>query len=90
MNSGGPANATTTASDPSLSSIAKLYPDVAFCRRAEQTGVAPAPPHDDKAREFDDTAGADKSLELARANGWTVVSMKNDWNTMFATLPTAR
>jgi hypothetical protein len=40
--------------------------------------------HDDAEREFDYTAGAEKSLEHAAANGWTVVSVKNDWATVFA------
>jgi phosphoglycolate phosphatase-like HAD superfamily hydrolase len=39
--------------------------------------------HDDKAREFNYTAGAEKSLQLARARGWTIVSMKNDWKSVF-------
>jgi phosphoserine phosphatase len=40
--------------------------------------------HDDAEREFDYTAGAEKSLERAAADGWTVVSVKNDWATVFA------
>ncbi len=40
--------------------------------------------HDDKEREFDYTAGAEKCLELARTKGWTVVSMKHDWTTIFS------
>jgi phosphoserine phosphatase len=40
--------------------------------------------HDDAEREFDYTAGAEKSLERAQADGWTVVSIKNDWTTVFA------
>jgi hypothetical protein len=40
--------------------------------------------HDDKAREFDYVSGAEKSLELAKAQKWTVVSVKNDWKTVFA------
>jgi phosphoserine phosphatase len=40
--------------------------------------------HDDAEREFDYTAGAEKSLETAAAEGWTVVSVKNDWTTVFA------
>lgn len=40
--------------------------------------------HDDADREFDYTAGAEKSLKQAGADGWTVVSMKNDWTTVFA------
>jgi len=39
--------------------------------------------HDDPAREFAYSAGAEKALDAARAQGWTVVSMKDDWNAMF-------
>ncbi len=39
--------------------------------------------HDDKAREFDYVSGAEKSLDLAEAYGWMVVSMKNDWKAVF-------
>jgi len=39
--------------------------------------------HDDAAREFDYVSGAEKSLALAKQYGWTVVSMKNDWNRVF-------
>ena len=39
--------------------------------------------HDDAAREFDYVAGAEKSLELAKQYGWTIVSMKDDWQTVF-------
>ena len=40
--------------------------------------------HDDAEREFDYTAGAEKALERAHAAGWTVISIKNDWATVFA------
>jgi len=40
--------------------------------------------HDDPEREFDYTAGAETSLEAAAAEGWTVVSIKSDWNAVFA------
>jgi len=40
--------------------------------------------HDDPQREFDYTAGAEQSLERAEDEGWTVVSIKNDWATVFA------
>lgn len=43
--------------------------------------------HDDPEREFDYTAGAEKSLEIAAAQGWTVVSMKDDWSRVFADAP---
>ena len=39
--------------------------------------------HDDNEREFAYTAGAEQALEQARENGWIVVSMKNDWATIF-------
>jgi hypothetical protein len=42
--------------------------------------------HDDGVREFDYTAGAERSLELARAQGWNLVSMKNDWKRIFPRL----
>jgi phosphoserine phosphatase len=39
--------------------------------------------HDDDKREFDYTSGAENALEKARMEGWTVISMKNDWETVF-------
>ncbi len=40
--------------------------------------------HDDAEREFDYTAGAEKALDIAATSGWTVVSMRNDWSTVFS------
>ena len=42
--------------------------------------------HDDAEREFDYVAGAEQALETARQEDWTVVSMKNDWETVFASV----
>ncbi len=39
--------------------------------------------HDDDQREFDYVSGAEQALETADKSGWTVVSMKNDWATIF-------
>jgi phosphoglycolate phosphatase-like HAD superfamily hydrolase len=39
--------------------------------------------HDDADREFDYTAGAEKALEQAAKDNWTVVSMRNDWTRVF-------
>ncbi len=39
--------------------------------------------HDDGEREFDYTAGAEQALEQADLSGWTVVSIKDDWATVF-------
>jgi hypothetical protein len=38
--------------------------------------------HDDKEREY--VAGAERALERAKSQGWTVISLKNDWATVFA------
>jgi len=40
--------------------------------------------HDDAEREYAYDGGAEKALKLASTEGWVVVSMKNDWKTMFA------
>lgn len=39
--------------------------------------------HDDADREFDYIAGAEKALEQAAKDDWTVVSVRNDWTTVF-------
>jgi len=39
--------------------------------------------HDDPEREFDYLTGAEQALEEAKANGWTVVSVRDDWATVF-------
>ena len=39
--------------------------------------------HDDPDREFGYTSGAERVLESAHREGWTVVSMKDDWTTVF-------
>jgi phosphoserine phosphatase len=41
--------------------------------------------HDDPEREFDYVKGAERALEQARTDGWTVVSVKDDWATVFGT-----
>jgi phosphoserine phosphatase len=40
--------------------------------------------HDDGEREIAYTSGAEKSLEMAAERSWVVVSVKNDWKTVFA------
>jgi len=40
--------------------------------------------HDNADREFDYTAGAEKALEQAAKDGWTVVGVNNDWTTVFS------
>jgi phosphoglycolate phosphatase-like HAD superfamily hydrolase len=40
--------------------------------------------HDDAEREFDYVTGAERALEQAAAQNWTLVSVKRDWATVFA------
>ena len=42
--------------------------------------------HDDPDREFAYTSGAEASMVKAEKLGWTVVSMKNDWDTVYGKL----
>jgi len=39
--------------------------------------------HDDKEREFAYTSGAERALQEASTKGWTVVSMRDEWKTVF-------
>lgn len=39
--------------------------------------------HDDAEREYAYDGGSEKALQLAAQDGWVVVSMKNDWKTVF-------
>jgi hypothetical protein len=40
--------------------------------------------HDDADREFALTAGAEDAVQRAQAAGWTTVSIRDDWATVFA------
>ena len=39
--------------------------------------------HDDPEREFAYTTGAEQAISQAEDDGWTVVSIKNDWTAVF-------
>jgi phosphoglycolate phosphatase-like HAD superfamily hydrolase len=39
--------------------------------------------HDDAEREFDYASGAEQALEMADKSGFTIISMKDDWATVF-------
>jgi phosphoserine phosphatase len=43
--------------------------------------------HDDAEREYVTTSGAERFLEIAETQRWQLVSMKDDWNRMFAEEP---
>jgi hypothetical protein len=39
--------------------------------------------HDDAQREFSYVTGAERAIDRATRSGWTVVSIKNDWSSVF-------
>ena len=45
--------------------------------------------HDDEEREYATTAGAERILERGAAEGWVMVSMENDWNSIYVQGETA-
>jgi phosphoserine phosphatase len=58
-------------------------PMLAFAEQPGRPGLRLLVLHDDPEREFDYTSGAEQALEQARTNRWTVVSVKDDWTTVF-------
>jgi phosphoglycolate phosphatase-like HAD superfamily hydrolase len=58
-------------------------PMLQFTHHADKPTLRLLVLHDDAEREFDYTAGAERALNQAEADGWTVVSVKNDWITVF-------
>jgi hypothetical protein len=55
-----------------------------FTRTGEQGALRLLVLHDDAEREFAYTAGAEDALDRAKADGWTVISVKDDWGAVFA------
>ncbi len=58
-------------------------PMLDFTQHADKPSLRLLVLHDDAEREFDYTKGAEQALEQAETSGWTVVSIKNDWGTVF-------
>jgi phosphoserine phosphatase len=59
-------------------------PMLRFANRPPRPALRLLVLHDDAEREIDYVSGADIALEKAKEYGWTVVSIKNDWKTVFA------
>jgi hypothetical protein len=59
-------------------------PMLDFTRHDDKPFLAMLVLHDDAEREFDYTAGAEQALERAAAQRWAVVSIKNDWSSVFS------
>jgi phosphoserine phosphatase len=62
-------------------------PMLRFTRSGEGGALRLLVLHDDAEREFAYTGGAEDALDRARRQGWTVVSMRRDWVTVFGDLP---
>jgi hypothetical protein len=58
-------------------------PMLAFAEQPGRPSLRLLVLHDDPEREFDYTTGAEQALQLARTNGWTLVSINGDWATVF-------
>jgi phosphoserine phosphatase len=54
-----------------------------FAQHQEKPSLRLLVLHDDADREFDYVSGSERALDRAASNGWTVVSIKNDWATVF-------
>jgi phosphoserine phosphatase len=54
-----------------------------FAQHADKPSLRLLVRHDDAEREFDYTTGAEQALARAAEQNWTVVSVKNDWSTVF-------
>jgi hypothetical protein len=54
-----------------------------FSRHPDKPSLPLLVLHDDGEREFDYMSGAEQALERATESGWTIVSIKNDWSTVF-------
>jgi hypothetical protein len=58
-------------------------PMLHFTQHADKPTLRLLVLHDDGEREFEYSTGAERALEQCSADGWTIVSMKNDWTTVF-------
>lgn len=59
-------------------------PMLRFARSSERDGLRLLLLHDDADREFDYVAGAEEALDRARDRSWTVISVRDDWERVFA------
>jgi phosphoglycolate phosphatase-like HAD superfamily hydrolase len=62
-------------------------PTLRFAGGAGRPALRMLVDHDDAEREFAYRAGAERALDAAAEHGWTVVSVRDDWATVFADAP---
>jgi phosphoserine phosphatase len=58
-------------------------PMLHYCRHPSRPSLALLIDHDDEDREFAYREGAEQAQDRARAEGWCVISVKNDWKAVF-------
>ncbi len=58
-------------------------PMLVFAEQPDRPSLRLLVLHDDPDREFEYTAGAEQALQQASSDGWTVVSVKDDWTAVF-------
>jgi phosphoserine phosphatase len=56
---------------------------LSFARKAGRPSLGLLIHHDDADREFAYDAGAERALQRAASDGWTIVSMRSDWTAVF-------
>lgn len=59
-------------------------PMLQFAEQKDRPSLRLLVNHDDAARETEYTAGAEKAMKLAQEQGWTAISMKQDWSSVFS------
>jgi len=59
-------------------------PMLRFCAQPDHPSLALLVDHDDGEREIAYDVGAEEAMALAETSGWTVASVKKDWQTVFA------
>jgi hypothetical protein len=62
-------------------------PMLAFAGTAARPALRLVVRHDDAEREAEYVKGAELALERADTDGWTVISVKDDWSAVFAEPP---
>ena len=83
---GKPVNIELHIGRPPVMAVGNANGDIEMLEFAQATGepfLNLLLHHDDADREYAYDQGAEKALQLAAERGWQVVSMKDDWQTVF-------
>ena len=84
---GKPVNIELHIGRPPIMAIGNANGDIEmmeFAQAADRPYLNLLLRHDDAEREYEYHHGAEKALQMAAEQGWQVVSMKSDWQTIFA------